>query len=251
MLIVKLSGKALNDSQALGALFEELKTHNEQAIIVHGGGVEVDKILGAFDLQSSKIEGIRVSPSEHMPYITAALAGQCNKVLQSHAIAHGLNAVGLLCTDFNLCALTPYEAKFGQVASCSVKDSTLVKSLLNEGVTPVICSIGINEQGQLYNINADEVAAAIAIAFKAPLVFFSDVKGVLDQNGQVIELIDSKNIEELIATKVITDGMAVKVKNALAVAKQSNNRVFIASIFDEQARLNLSKLRRIGTSVQV
>ncbi len=251
MMIIKLSGKALNDKDALGALFTNIKASGEQAIIVHGGGVEVDRILSAIGFSSTKIDGIRVSPARHMPYITAALAGQCNKVLQAEAIANGLNAAGMLCTDFRLCALMPYPPQFGQVASCEVLDTKVVQSLMDQGITPVICSIGINEQGELYNINADEVAAAIAIAFKSPLVFFSDVTGVLDKEGNVIEEINSQNIDELISSGVITDGMAVKVKNALSVASQSNNSVFIASIFDEQARTNLFKLRRIGTSVQV
>lgn len=251
MLIVKLSGKALNDAKALGALFDKLKATSEKAIVVHGGGVEVDKILSALGLASSKIDGIRVSPSEHMPYITAALAGQCNKILQGVAISHGLNAVGMLCTDYKLCSLEPYEAKFGQVASCSVCDKTLVEDLLNKGITTVICSIGINEQGALYNINADEVAAALAMAFHAPLVFFSDVKGVLDKQGELIESINEQNIESLVAQGVITDGMAVKVKNALEVAKKSNAPVFIASIFDDEAIANLTKLSGIGTAIKV
>lgn len=250
MMIIKLSGKALNDKEALGELFCKIRESGEQTMIVHGGGVEVDRILSAVGFSSTKINGIRVSPARHMPYITAALAGQCNRVLQAEAIAYGLNAAGMLCTDFKLCALMPYPPEYGQVASCEVLETKMIQCMMDQGVTPVICSIGINEQGDLYNINADEVAAALAITFKAPLVFLSDVDGVLDKDENVIEEINSQNIEELIASGVITDGMAVKVKNALSVASQSNNSVFIASIFDEQARSNLFKLRRIGTSVK-
>lgn len=247
MIIVKLSGKALHDEQSLSSLFAKLK--GQQAIVVHGGGVEVDQILKALNFESKKLQGIRVSPAEQMPYIAGTLAGQCNKLLQGVAIKSHLKAVGMLCTDYDLCALRPYPAEYGQVASCEAADPSLVQMLLDKGLTPVVCSIGLDQNGALFNINADEVAAALAVSFKAPLVFFSDVKGVLDDKGEVIPKIDGKMIEELIARQVITEGMAVKVKNAVAVAEKSGAPVFIASIFDEQALNNLSKLQNIGTAL--
>lgn len=248
MIIVKLSGKALHDNNSLMALFDRLQ--GEQAIIVHGGGVEVDHILNALNFTSTKLKGIRVSPKEQMPYIAGTLAGQCNKLLQGVAIKSHLKAVGMLCTDFDLCALKPYPAEYGQVASCSAKDPTVVKSLLAQGITPVVCSIGLDEQGELYNINADEVASALAICFKAPLVFFSDVKGVLDANKELIPEINGTNMQQLIDDEVIKDGMLVKVQSAYQVAKASQAPVFIASIFDKEALDNLCKLEHIGTAIK-
>lgn len=249
MLVIKLSGKALSDEHALQALFSQLHLSSQEAIIVHGGGVEVDKLLSALNFKSEKKDGIRISPKEQMPYITAMLAGACNKTLQGLAIKSSLNAVGLLCTDFNLCALEPYPFEYGQVAAVKAKDSSLVAELVHHGITPVICSIGLDAQGSLFNINADEVAACLALELKAPLVFFSDVKGVLDSHGQLIEHIDETLCEQLLADGTINEGMAVKVKNALKVAKHSGAPVFIASIFDAQARANLSSLRCIGTTL--
>lgn len=249
MLVIKLSGKALSDVEALQSLFKQLKEQEQSAIVVHGGGVEVDHLLKALNFTTTKKDGIRVSPKEQMPYITATLAGQCNKVLQGIALGSGLNAVGLLCTDFNLCTIKPYPQEYGQVGSVEANSTLLMQSLLDHQIVPVLCSIGLDEQGQLFNINADEVAACVSLAFKAPLVFFSDVKGVLDKNGELIENIDEQRCSELIADGTISEGMAVKVKNALQVAKNSGAPVFIASIFDEQARLNLSKLQRIGTTL--
>ncbi len=249
MIVVKLSGKALHNEQALGALFTQLQAQGQQAIVVHGGGVEVDQILKALDFSTTKKDGIRVSPREQMPYIAGTLAGQCNKLLQGVAVKNGLRAVGMLCTDYDLCSLKPYPQEYGQVASCVAQDGSMVELLMQKGFTPVICSIGLDQQGELFNINADEVAAALAQAFHAPLVFFSDVPGVLDANGEVIELINDTVCQDMIASGVITEGMAVKVKNALQVAKSSGAPVFIASIFDEQALHNLATLRRIGTTI--
>lgn len=249
MIVVKLSGKALHNEQALGALFTQLQAQGQQAIVVHGGGVEVDQILKALDFSTTKKDGIRVSPRVQMPYIAGTLAGQCNKLLQGVAVKNGLRAVGMLCTDYDLCSLKPYPQEYGQVASCVAQDGSMVELLMQKGFTPVICSIGLDQQGELFNINADEVAAALAQAFHAPLVFFSDVPGVLDANGEVIELINDTVCQDMIASGVISEGMAVKVKNALQVAKSSGAPVFIASIFDEQALHNLATLRRIGTTI--
>lgn len=249
MIVVKLSGKALHNEQALSALFTQLQAQGQQAIVVHGGGVEVDQILKALDFSTTKKDGIRVSPREQMPYIAGTLAGQCNKLLQGVAVKNGLRAVGMLCTDYDLCSLKPYPQEYGQVASCVAQDGSMVELLMQKGFTPVICSIGLDQQGELFNINADEVAAALAQAFHAPLVFFSDVPGVLDANGEVIELINDTVCNDMIASGVITEGMAVKVRNALQVAKSSGAPVFIASIFDEQALHNLATLRRIGTTI--
>lgn len=249
MIVVKLSGKALHNEQALSALFTQLQAQGQQALVVHGGGVEVDQILKALDFSTTKIDGIRVSPREQMPYIAGTLAGQCNKILQGVAVKNGLKAVGMLCTDYGLCALKPYPEQYGQVASCQAEDTSTLELLLEKGFCPIICSIGLNAEGELFNINADEVAAALAQAFHAPLVFFSDVPGVLDANGEVIELINDAVCADMIASGVITEGMAVKVKNALQVAKSSGAPVFIASIFDEMALQNLAKLRRIGTTI--
>lgn len=247
--IVKLSGKALHSNQALATLFAELKSQDIEAVLVHGGGVEVDQILSALEFTTTKKDGIRVSPREQMPYIAGTLAGQCNKLLQGEAIKNGLKAVGMLCTDYDMCKLTAYPQEYGMVASAGVGDITMVSQLLAQGYTPVVSSIGLDEKGDLYNINADEVATALAIAFKAPLVFLSDVPGVLDANGEVIDMINKAVSDELIASGVITEGMAVKVKNALKVAADSTQPVFIASIFDQGALQNLSKLRRIGTTL--
>lgn len=252
MIVIKLSGKALSDEDALKALFNALYEQELKALIVHGGGVEVDQILKALDFKSEKIDGIRVSPKEQMPYITGVLAGQCNKQLQGVALSSGLNAFGMLCTDFGLCALQPYPEHYGHVAHCSGNDTNVVATLIEQAYTPIICSIGLDAgSGKLYNVNADEVAAALALSFKCPLVFFSDVPGVLDQNKEVIPEIDAAKCQELIAQGVITEGMAVKINNALDVARASGAPVFIASIFDPIARSHLTQLRRIGTTVRV
>lgn len=250
MIIVKLSGKALNDGPGLNRLFKALI--GQSALIVHGGGVEVDSLLTLAGAESVKKDGIRVSPAEHMPYITAALAGICNKKLQAAAVKAGVKAVGMLCSDYDLCTVDPYPAEYGFVGHCRVKNFHPVKHLCEDaGYVPVICSLGFNGQGDMYNINADEVAAALAVAFKCPLFFFSDVRGVLDISGRIIEEITSESAEQMIADGIISGGMTVKIKNALETAAKSSSSVCISSLDSEALEDALALRRRIGTYIRV
>lgn len=244
--IIKLSGKALSDTENLKKLFQTIGSHT--AIIVHGGGVEVDALLKKVGIVSQKIDGIRVSPASDMPYICGALCGMCNKQLQGLAIAQHKNALGLLATDGNTITLQKFDEKYGKVASAIPHDGKFIQSLLESGILPIICSIGIDDKGELYNINADDVASALAKLFNSDLYFISDVKGVLDGNGKQIECLNNKSVAKLIEDKIITDGMIVKVKMALDVANNTKTAVTIASINDPQLFANLFSLRRFGTT---
>ncbi|WP_303962309.1 acetylglutamate kinase [Succinatimonas hippei] len=247
--VIKLSGKALENKAALKALFSAVK--DKKVIFVHGGGVEVDALLKQLNLKTEKIDGIRVSPPEQMPYITAALAGLCNRYLQADAKACGLNALGLIATDGDSVTLSAFDKKFGNVANALPANGKFISLLLENKITPFIASIGIDENGDVYNINADDVALAIARVFNAPLFFISDVKGVKDADGNIIENLSEDTALELISKKVITDGMIVKVKTALDAAKLTHRPVFIASLNDPDLISNLFTLRRIGTSFSV
>ena len=247
--VIKLSGKALENKAALKALFSAVK--DKKVIFVHGGGVEVDALLKQLNLKTEKIDGIRVSPPEQMPYITAALAGLCNRYLQADAKACGLNALGLIATDGDSVTLSAFDKKFGNVATALPAIGKFISLLLENKITPFIASIGIDENGNVYNINADDVALAIARVFNAPLFFISDVKGVKDADGNIIESLSEDTALELISKKVITDGMIVKVKTALDAAKLTQRPVFIASLNDPDLISNLFTLRRIGTSFSV
>ena len=247
--VIKLSGKALENKAALKALFSAVK--DKKVIFVHGGGVEVDALLKQLNLKTEKIDGIRVSPPEQMPYITAALAGLCNRYLQADAKACGLNALGLIATDGDSVTLSAFDKKFGNVATALPANGKYISLLLENKITPFIASIGIDENGNVYNINADDVALAIARVFNAPLFFISDVKGVKDADGNIIENLSEDTALELISKKVITDGMIVKVKTALDAAKLTHRPFFIASLNDPDLISNLFTLRRIGTSFSV
>ncbi|SPT71675.1 Acetylglutamate kinase [Anaerobiospirillum thomasii] len=248
-LVIKLSGKALKDKDKLSTLFEAFDSLDKNIVIVHGGGVEVDALLEALDFKTTRLDGLRVSPKEQMPYISAALCGMCNKELQSMLIAKGHRALGLLATDGNTTKACVLDEKYGCVGTVSAGSDEFLHSLFAMNIIPVISSIGIDDKGTLLNINADDVALSVAALLHAPLVYLSDVAGVLDLAGNLIESIDTKKACELIAQGIITDGMAVKVKAALKASTLTGAKIFIASYSDPELKASLKSLRRLGTSI--
>lgn len=232
-LVIKLGGAVLSSTETLSQLFAAIQAYCHQAerqiVIVHGGGYIVDELLDKLQLKSEKKNGLRVTPYDHIPLITGALAGTANKQLQGLAIKDGLNAVGLSLADGGLCSVTELDPELGAVGHAAAGDPTLLKAILATGAVPIISSIGLTLDGQMMNVNADQAAVAVASALDAELVLLSDVSGVLDGKGHLIHQLDRDQAEKLIAEQVITDGMIVKVYAALQAAAELGRPIEVAS----------------------
>lgn len=246
--VIKLSGKALHDAVRLQELFALFR--GRPLIVVHGGGVEVDDLLAKVGVASTRLDGLRVSTPEAMPYISAALCGICNKQLQALATGCGCRALGLTATDGGSVRLQPCAPQYGRVASAVPGDRTFTRQLLDQGYLPIFCSIGMDEQGRLWNINADDVAAALAALFETRLYFISDVRGVLDQNREIILHLDRQLAARLIAGGIITEGMRVKVEMALSAARLTGRGVTIAALDDPDLHDGLASGRAFGTTCE-
>ena len=172
-VVVKLSGKALGGVEELSKLFTACR--GQKLVVVHGGGVEVDALFKALNLEVKKKNGLRVSPREQMPYISAALAGMCNKGLQALAIKNGLNALGMLASDGKTITVRQLSKDLGMVGAVEPNDKKYLTLLLENGYTPIIASLAHDDNGDLYNVNADDAALAIARVLNAPLYYISDV----------------------------------------------------------------------------
>ena len=242
-LIVKLGGTLLESNDALAALFTTLNAFIEQVkrplVLVHGGGVLVDNQLAAMGLTSTKKDGLRVTPLEHIPVIAGALAGTANKLLLAQAMAHGISGVGLCLGDGGLCRVSQLDPELGSVGKVDGGDATLISVLLNAGFMPVISSIGITQDGQLMNVNADQAATAIAEVLDADLVMLSDVSGILDGERQLINSLTEARALELMQQGVIKDGMAVKVKAALQATQALGKPVAVGSWRNPEQLLSL------------
>lgn len=248
-VVVKLSGKALGAVEELSALFKAAK--GQKLVVVHGGGVEVDALFKALDLEVIKKDGLRVSPKEQMPYISAALAGMCNKSLQALAISCGLNALGMLASDGKTIKVEQLSKDLGMVGKVEPNDAKYLSLLLDNGFTPVIASLAHDDNGELYNVNADDAALAVARVLKAPLYYISDVPGVLDKEGKLIDELDENKVKALIEDGTVSGGMIVKVKSAIDATKLIKKPVYIASCKDKDLVNNLLSRQRLGTVFNV
>ncbi len=201
-------------------------------MLVHGGGVLVDRHLARLDIVTERVEGIRVTPPEAVEEIVGVLAGRVNTRLVG-LLAQGVRAVGLSLGDGGLCACrkaTRYAFDPGAVGEIIGGDPAVIRTLHGGGFLPIVSSIGIADDGGFLNINADDAAAAIAAIVEASeLVLLTDVAGVLDRSGAVIAELDRERIESLIADGTITGGMTPKVRGALDAAERAGVPVTIAS----------------------
>jgi acetylglutamate kinase len=251
-LLIKLGGAVLENDQALTNLFSALTVYLEKQqrplLLVHGGGVIVEDVLTKMNIVSQKKNGLRITPFEQIPYVAGALAGTSNKLLMAKALQAGLSAVGLSLADGFSCKVTQMDPEFGAVGICSPNNPSLINGLLAGGHIPVISSIGIGDDGRLYNVNADQAAITICDLIGAELVFLSDVDGVWDSQKQVIPELNTTLANTLIAENVIQDGMAVKVKAALQAADQLGY-VMLASWKNPENLVSLLAGQAVGTKV--
>ncbi len=253
ILIIKLGGALIENDDALTALYTGIKnsidvTHRP-IILVHGGGCLVDDLLKKLGMKSEKKNGLRVTPFEQIPFITGALAGTANKLMLAKAKSLGINAVGLCLTDASSVIVKQKSEELGAVGDAFSGDPTLLNILLKSGYIPVLSSIGITDDGKLMNVNADQAAVALAVSLNADLALLSDVDGILDSKGNLINEMTSSYAEKLISEEVITGGMTVKVNAALKAAKTLNRALSVASWRYPDQITALLNGKAIGTKV--
>ncbi|KZN40477.1 hypothetical protein [Pseudoalteromonas luteoviolacea] len=251
--VVKVGGAVLNTEQAALELFKVLASLIEQGdkqfVVVHGGGALVDSWLQDAGFATAKHQGLRISPKEQMPYIVGALAGCANKQLMGQAIVAGLKPVGTSLYEAGLMTKQKLKA-LGQVGTCYSEEGLgLLKQLMNFGRIPLVSSVGIGENGELYNVNADEAAAAIAQSVNGELIFMTDVEAVLNAQKQPLHTLSSDQITALIEEKVIVGGMEVKVKTSLHAAQHLRRGVYISSWQKPENLVALIKGEHVGTQI--
>jgi acetylglutamate kinase len=235
-IVVKYGGHAMID-QELKDLFARdivmMKYIGINPVVVHGGGPQIGSYLKKMGKDSQFVQGMRVTDEETMDIVEMVLVGKLNKEITALINRHGGKAVGLSGKDGQLTQAEKYylsaeKAKdappeiidLGMVGKVKKINTELILALEKEGFIPVIAPTGVGEQGETYNINADLVAGAIAAALKAEkLILLTDVAGVLDRKGELINTLNNDDAEEMIESGVIVGGMYPKVKCCLKALK--------------------------------
>ncbi|MDO9527869.1 MAG: acetylglutamate kinase [Syntrophales bacterium] len=243
-VVIKYGGHAMVD-ESLKEMFAMdvvmMKYVGINPVVVHGGGPQIGNLLKKLGKDSKFVQGMRVTDEETMSVVEMVLAGNVNKEIVGLINHHGGNAVGLTGKDGNLIQAEKYflsadKAKdtppeiidLGLVGKVKKLNTNLVVLLANEGFIPVIAPIGVGDGGETYNINADIVAGEVAAALQAEkLILLTDVKGVLDAEGQLINTMSCDEVEKLIETGVIEGGMYPKVKSCLKALKSGTKKAHI------------------------
>ncbi|MFC4320677.1 acetylglutamate kinase [Litchfieldia salsa] len=231
IIVVKCGGSIL--AELTNEFFEsikELQNKGNKIVIVHGGGPEIEQMLTSLSIKSEFVNGLRKTTSEVLDTVEMILAGSVNKKLVSMLTSNKLKAIGLSGVDGELLKATPINADtLGHVGEVKEVNTELIKNLLNLDYIPVIAPIGAQESGQKLNINADTAAASIASALKAKhLLFVTDVSGIL-KNGNLLEEVSEKTVQELMLDGTIYGGMIPKVKAALSAMSDGLNEIMIVS----------------------
>lgn len=215
--VVKLGGAALEDQSLLhicGKAIAELAANGNQVAVVHGGGIQLTKTLAQMGKVSQFISGLRVTDAETRDAALMVLAGRVNKSLVATLGSHGQAAIGLSGGDGNVFRArkklsTPDLGFVGEIAATNPRWLDAIWAM---GAVPVISSIALGFDGEYYNINADEMAAACAVCTKADaLVFLTDVAGVKGTDGTVMRWLTLAEIPALERQQVVSGGMLPKL----------------------------------------
>jgi acetylglutamate kinase len=215
--VVKLGGAGLETPSLLDGCMRaivELVRDGNQVAVVHGGGVQLTRMLKALGKQSEFINGLRVTDAETRDVALMVLSGKVNKGLVAALGALGVPAIGLSGGDGLLLRARKKRTApdLGYVGEIAASDPRWLDAIWHLNGVPVISSMALGFDGQYYNVNADEMAAACAIACHADaLVFLTDVPGVKGVSGEVLRWLSIDQIAEMAKTAVITGGMLPKL----------------------------------------
>ncbi len=264
-IVIKYGGNAMIDETlkrafALNVIL--LKFIGINPVVVHGGGPQIGKMLKALNIESHFREGYRVTDDATMDVVEMVLVGKVNKEIVNLINLHGGRAVGLSGKDGKLIMAEPKELTvekkdappeiidLGKVGEVRHVNTGLITSLQREGFIPVIAPVGVDEEGNTYNINADSVAGAVAAALGAKrLHLLTDVPGLLDADGSLISSLTTREAFEAIESGVVSGGMIPKITCCIEAVADVEKAAILDGRVENCILLELFTRSGIGTEV--
>jgi acetylglutamate kinase len=231
--VLKIGGAALDNAelrrQCAHTIAEMARGH--QVAVVHGGGAALTRMLARVGKQSEFVDGLRVTDAETRDLALMVLAGAVNKQLVAELAHLGCPAMGICGGDagmFRARKRPPNGHDLGFVGDVCSVDAKWIQMMWQQGCVPVISSLALGYDGQYYNVNADQMAAACAAGCGAhALVFLTDVPGVQDATGAVMPSLALNQIPQLVAEQVIGGGMLPKLEACTSALRHGVGQVFI------------------------
>ncbi len=236
-VVIKYGGNAMIDDRLKDAVMTDivlLSLIGVHVVLVHGGGPEISAMLKRVGKESRFVNGLRYTDAETMEIVQMVLAGKVNKDLVGLINRHGGRAVGLCGMDGGMLKAvrtSPDGADIGYVGEIIGVDTTIIRDCATNGYIPVISTVGVGEQGEVYNINADTAAASIAACLHAEkLLLMTDVRGLLrdkDDEDSLISVVNVSEVNSLKRSGIISGGMIPKIDCCVEAVRRGVKRTHI------------------------
>jgi acetylglutamate kinase len=229
-IVIKCGGSVLVDNELFNIFIKDISVLNKLGfipIIVHGGGKRISNKLNELGIKSNFIKGLRVTEKETIEVVEQVLVEFNYEIIEALK-EQKCDSQTINSRENNIMTVVQENAELGFVGTPSNINKSMIDKIVDEKKVPVIAPLGLDENNQTYNINADTAAGAIAKKIEARrLIIMSDVEGVLDSNKKLIPEINSESINELISSETVTGGMIPKINNCLDVASNGVKGVVI------------------------
>jgi acetylglutamate kinase len=255
--VIKIGGAAIEDAGILRACAEsvaQLTREGRRVVVVHGGGKTLSRTLQRLGMKSEFVDGLRVTDAATRDVALMVLAGLVNKRLVAALLQAGVAALGVCGGDGAMFRARKKKVEgrdLGFVGEIASVDVQWLEAIWGQGGVPVLASVALGDDGEYYNVNADEMTSACAVGCSAEmLAFLTDVDGVRDASGSVIASLSENDIPGLIAKGIISGGMLPKLQACARALRQGVGqvRILAASRADFLPRINLGG-DSIGTEV--
>ncbi len=248
--VIKIGGSTLGAQDTSLQDVVELHRQGQRPVVVHGGGAMISDWLKRLEIESHFVDGLRSTSAPAMEVVLGVLRGVVNTQLVAEIIALGGRAVGLSGVDGAIVQGEQYDERLGFVGRITAANADILNSLLDAGVIPVIAPIALEAPSQPLNINADTMAGEIARALgAAQLIFLTDVDGLMDGTGAVVDSLNAERAEALRAEGVLSGGMIPKI-DACFRAAEVGVAAFIANGTQPHTVHRLVSGERIGTRIE-
>ncbi len=233
-VVIKYGGSAMEDPD-LAHLFAQdvvlMRLVGMNPVVVHGGGPQISDLMRRLGKEPKFVDGLRVTDAETVDIVRMALVGKVNREIVASVNQHGSYAVGLSGEDAGLITVDQRDDKLGFVGDIRRIDPAILERLLREELIPVVATVGVDEAGQAYNVNADTVAGAIAESLRAEkLVYLTNVAGMygdLADEASLISRIDVDRLAGIIDDGVLSEGMIPKARSCVDAVKSGVSRAHI------------------------
>ena len=229
-IVIKCGGSVLVDNELFNIFIKDISVLNKLGfipIIVHGGGKRISNKLNELGIKSNFIKGLRVTEKETIEVVEQVLVEFNFEIIEALK-EQKCDSQTINSRENNIMTVVQENTELGFVGTPSNINKSMIDKIVDKKKVPVIAPLGLDENNQTYNINADTAAGAIAKKIEARrLIIMSDVEGVLDNNKKLIPEINSESINELINSEIVTGGMIPKINNCLDVASNGVKGVVI------------------------